>query len=136
MKKINLVAIFIAASLINISANAKTAAPKNGVYVEADALGIYGETRLHDRGIIPSNELPAKMHQANRGGGAGGVLGYKQNIGKTIFIAPEIFYDYLHVVVPDYYSKENPSATDARLAFRGRHGAKLNLGVNFTKYIF
>ncbi len=62
--------------------------------------------------------------------GVGIVVGYQKSY-KNIFIAPELFYDYLNSSTRDYIFRESPYQQDS-MEIRSRHGAKLNLGYSFN----
>lgn len=73
---------------------------------------------------------PVKTASSNEGFGFGVTAGYKANLCK-VFVVPEVFYDYLNLTVGDYYNAENGNAGN-KISFRGRLGAKVNLGANIT----
>ena len=62
--------------------------------------------------------------------GVGIVVGYQKSY-KNIFIAPELFYDYLNSSTRDYSFRESPYQQDS-MEIRSRYGAKLNLGYSFN----
>lgn len=62
--------------------------------------------------------------------GVGGYVGYKKSFG-DVFVAPELFYDYLNSSTSNYYKMTTNKKMDT-MEIRSRYGAKLNVGYNFT----
>ncbi len=126
MKKIHLITTALAAILATVSADAK-----DGLYVGADAIGVHEQGTLRARGEISDNLLPSNKNASSDGFGAGLSVGYKKSFN-SIFVAPELFYDYLNVSLADYYRAEVGSIGN-KVSFRGRYGAKANVGYNFNE---
>jgi len=126
MKK-TLSLIAIAGSLIFSSqANAK-----DGFYAGADLIFSNAKYKFQNKtnSNFPSDEGGVNKVDGN-GVGVGISAGYKKYFDQ-VFIAPEIFYDYLNTSVKDYGHTSSTYQGD-EMNLRSRYGAKLNLGYDFT----
>lgn len=106
---------------------------KNGFYAGANIAHNIAEQKYRDRGHY-GIYAPNNSFVRDRGTGFGVNVGYKQEICKKVFLAPEIFYDNLNVDLKDYYYNDPtfPSPND-QLQFKYRYGAKLNVGYKFSE---
>ncbi len=128
MKKINYaVAIIFAAAFV-----AQSASAKDGPYVGLDAIGFEAKGKLHPRDKLTDEYMPITRATSNQGFGAGFSIGYKKSFD-SLFVAPEVFYDYAHLKLNDYYKSKTSDSLGSGLSFRGRYGAKVNLGVNINE---
>jgi opacity protein-like surface antigen len=124
MKK-TLSIIAIAASLVtSFQANAK-----DGVYVGADL--ITSNAKFKYAGEVGSFGTTAQRRVDGTSVGAGLSAGYKKSFDSGVFVAPELFYDYLNSSTKDYYYNNALYQQDS-LELRSRYGAKANLGYNFN----
>lgn len=124
MKK-TLSLIAIASSLILSSqANAK-----DGFYAGADLLLSNAKYKYLNRTnyVIPSEVGGVDKIDGN-GVGVGVSAGYKKYFDQ-VFVAPEVFYDYLNTSTKDYFFVYDASD---KINLRSRYGAKLNLGYDLT----
>jgi outer membrane autotransporter protein len=122
MKKLSLIALFSALFLAS-QANAK-----DGVYVGADL--VTSNAQYKYAGAIGSVGAVAQRRVDGTSVGAGLSVGYKKSFN-GVFVAPELFYDYLNSSTHDYYYN-NPGYKQDSLELRSRYGAKANLGYNFS----
>ncbi len=123
MKK-TLSIIAIAASLITSS----QAIAKDGIYAGADLVTSNAKFKYASTGSSGSS---AQKKVDGTSVGAGVTVGYKKSFNSGIFVAPELFYDYLNSSTKDYYYNRPPYQQDT-LELRSRYGAKANLGYNFN----
>lgn len=100
---------------------------KEGVYVGADLVTSNAQYKYVATGVSGSN---AQKKVDGTDIGAGLTIGYKKSFGE-IFVAPEIFYDYLNSSSKDYYYNKGRYRQDT-LELRSRYGAKVNLGYDFA----
>ncbi len=122
-KTLSLIAV-ASALIFSSQANAK-----DGVYVGADLLTSNAEWKYGgDIGSIGST--PQKKVDGTSVG-AGLSVGYKKSFN-SVFVAPEIFYDYLNSSTHDYYYN-TPVYKQDSLELRSRYGAKANIGYNFSE---
>ncbi len=126
MKKLSLISAVLCAILSTSAASAK-----DGFYAGADLVISNAKYKYHDKkGWEHSN--PVGKVDGN-GVGASIAGGYKKSFDQ-VFIAPEIFYDYLNSSTKDYYHTIAPYQQDS-LEIRARYGAKANLGYDFGNKI-
>lgn len=123
MKK-TLSIIAIAASLVTSS----QAIAKDGIYAGADLVTSNAKFKYAN---TSSSGSSAQKKVDGTSVGAGVTAGYKKSFNSGVFVAPELFYDYLNSSTKDYYYNNAPYQQDT-LELRSRYGAKANLGYNFT----
>jgi outer membrane autotransporter protein len=111
MKKLLIVSII--ATIATSSANANDRA-----YVGLDL------SSSHVKNKVSDGEGTTKI--SNNIAGFGLNAGYKINFNKGLFVAPEVFFDYLN-------NKSSPDDNSASYKIDSRYGAKLNLGYNFNE---
>ncbi len=127
MKK-TLSLIAIASSLIFSSqANAK-----DGLYAGADLVLSNAKYKYLDK---TNSGLPSESGGVNKvdgnGVGVGVSVGYKKYFNQ-VFIAPEVFYDYLNTSIKDY-GHTISAYRDGKMNLRSRYGVKINLGYDLTE---
>ena len=115
-------------SLIICSTSPNPLFAKDGGYVGLDYL-ISNAKFKYAGEVEPEDKLFTKKSDSVASG-VGIVAGYQKSY-KNIFIAPELFYDYLNSSTRDYSFKESPYHQDT-MEIRSRYGAKLNLGYSFN----
>lgn len=121
MKK-HLITTCLFAVLAASSANAK-----DGAYVGADM--IISKANYKYYGSIPA---PQSRIDSNNDVGAGLSAGYKKSFDQ-VFIAPEVFYDYLNSSSKNYFQTSTAvNASQDTMELRSRYGIKANLGYDFT----
>ncbi|MCE3254746.1 MAG: hypothetical protein K0R25_240 [Rickettsiaceae bacterium] len=99
---------------------------KDGLYVGADL--ITSDAQFKYSSAFSSPFAQKKVDSMNIGVGAN--IGYKKSFNR-VFVAPELFYDYLNSSTKDYYHNHYPYTKDT-LELPVRYGAKANFGFNFT----
>lgn len=104
-----------------------SASAKDGVYVGADLVTSNAKYNYFARS---GSHNPRQSKIDGTSVGAGLTVGYKKSFNQ-VFVAPELFYDYLNSSTRDYYQSAAPYKQDT-LELRSRYGAKLNLGYDFT----
>jgi opacity protein-like surface antigen len=125
MKKF-LVISSVIATLAASSANAK-----DGAYVGFDVLASNVKNKYQDRTDSTNTANGSKIDHDAVGFGLN--AGYKMGVGGDVFVAPEVFFDYLaNSSKPAPYQLYSESNND-RYRVNNRYGAKLNLGYDFTK---
>jgi len=118
MKKIFVILSILISAITSFQANAK-----DGVYLGTDLIASNARWKYYG-----GNDSAQKRVDGSSIG-AGATLGYKKSFSNGIFIAPELFYDYLNSSTKDYYYNIPPFQQDT-LELRSRYGAKANLGYN------
>lgn len=127
MKK-TLSLIAIASSLLLTS----QASAKDGFYVGADLVLSNAKYKYHNKtneDYTGGERYVGKID--GNGVGTGVSMGYKKSFNQ-VFIAPEIFYDYLNLSSKDYFHVTAPYHQDT-MELRSRYGAKANFGYDFNK---
>ena len=99
---------------------------KEGVYVGADFVTSNAQYKY----VATAQTSTSQRRVDGTDVGAGLTIGYKKSFD-GIFVAPEVFYDYLNSSSKDYYYN-NPRFKQDSLELRSRYGAKVNLGYDFT----
>lgn len=113
------------------NANAYQDAPRSGFYLGVDMVRSFAKHKyLAEGNGLSDNPVPTNGYYSNREkNGLGINLGYKIAAG-NLFIAPEIFYDYLNNSAKDFGYEQDPTISGHRLEVNQRYGAKLNVGYN------
>lgn len=113
-------------SLLCASLTTSIANAKEGVYVGANAILSQATYKFSN----PTASAP-QGRVAGKDVGVGAYVGYKKSFNQ-VFLAPEIFYDYLNSSSQNYYRTSGTSKQDT-LEIRSRYGAKANLGYDFSE---
>ena len=101
---------------------------KDGLYAGVDLVLSKAKYKYVNEGAAQTN--PQSKIDGN-GVGVGASIGYKKSFNQ-VFVAPEVFYDYLNSSTKDYYHTQIPYQQDT-LELRSRYGAKVNVGHDFTE---
>lgn len=124
MKKIKL--IFLLTVFLASSAQAR-----DGFYAGADLLRTNAKHKFFIKQDIEGNSIAfmegTRVDSDSIGFGA--ALGYKTTLTNNVYVAPEIFYDYIGSSTKDFYYLRDTNAKQDSLDINYRFGAKLNLGV-------
>ncbi len=123
MKKLSLVSAVLCAIL-----STSVASAKDGFYAGADLVLSNAKYKYHDKSGTEHSNSVGKID--GNGVGVGITGGYKKSFDQ-VFVAPEVFYDYLNSSTQDYYHSVAPFQQDT-LEIRSRYGAKANLGYDFS----
>jgi len=109
------------------SAYTKPKSTDDKFYVGVD--GLYSHIN-HEHQYMPNrgNVTEGRKTQGNNVG-LGLNFGYRVNADK-LFVAPEIFYDYLNNSAVDFSRYTTGQSTQSRIEVQSRYGAKVNLGYN------
>jgi outer membrane autotransporter protein len=125
MKKLFVISSVIAA-LAATSANAK-----DGAYVGFDVLASNVKNKYQDRTDHTNSSNGSKIDHDALGFGLN--AGYKMGVGGNVFVAPEVFFDYLANSSKTALRGQYEGSNNDRFRVNNRYGAKLNLGYDFTK---
>ena len=131
MKKLSLLSTVLLSLL-----TATIAEAKDGAYVGADLALSNAQYRYDNKmSYTAPQDHNAQYKIDGNGVGFGLVAGYKKALCEKTFIAPELFYDYLHNSTKSYYHRYDDTAfhpANDTMDLRSRYGVKANLGYNFT----
>ena len=125
--KVSFVLLFLTTLLVSTKANAAEdfLGLKGNAYIGLDHISSEVD---HTYEGNPNNDPDRSRLEKRSHKGYGVNLGYK--VAKSnIFIAPEVFYEYLNNTARDFY--HDSAASGDNLEVKTRRGAKLNLGYTF-----
>lgn len=119
-------------SLVSAVFLTSQASAKDGLYAGVDLVLSKAQYKYVNEGVTdPDPESEPQGRIDGNGVGVGASIGYKKSFNQ-VFVAPEVFYDYLNSSTKDYYHAKIPYQQDT-LELRSRYGAKVNIGHDFTE---